>query len=209
MTSNKAMQDSPRVMMTKERIKTAFLQLMSEKNIEQISIREITDLAELNRATFYRYYQDIFDLYHQIMDEYFGQLQLNLTRLFQCIARHGALRIEDTPLDFFYENQAVLKIMLQDPSMIERIKSQNKTHLRKILALPEHDNSIDYILEYLLAGQIGLISYWLQNQQAVAMEDLFPLIKAIFFSGPMTVLFEKSQIDPWHMANTAFAIELT
>lgn len=209
MTSNKATQDSPRVIMTKERIKTAFLQLMSEKNIEQISIREITDLAELNRATFYRYYQDIFDLYHQIMDEYFGQLQLNLTRLFQCIARHGALRIEDTPLDFFYENQAVLKIMLQDPSMIERIKSQNKTHLRKILALPEHDNSIDYILEYLLAGQIGLISYWLQNQQAVAMEDLFPLIKAIFFSGPMTVLFEKSQIDPWHMANTAFAIELT
>lgn len=209
MTSNKATQDSPRVIMTKERIKTAFLQLMSEKNIEQINIREITDLAELNRATFYRYYQDIFDLYHQIMDEYFGQLQLNLTRLFQCIARHGALRIEDTPLDFFYENQAVLKIMLQDPSMIERIKSQNKTHLRKILALPEHDNSIDYILEYLLAGQIGLISYWLQNQQAVAMEDLFPLIKAIFFSGPMTVLFEKSQIDPWHMANTAFAIELT
>lgn len=59
-----------------EKIIKAFMTLYEVKNIEKISIKSITDLAGLNRGTFYLHFLDIYDLlekieakYHQISKE--------------------------------------------------------------------------------------------------------------------------------------------
>ena len=43
---------------TKMVIRNAFLQLLRKYSIEKISVTEICRLAEINRATFYRYYEN-------------------------------------------------------------------------------------------------------------------------------------------------------
>lgn len=195
MDSYFATNDSPQVIATKARIQSAFLQLLEKKNIEQIRIGEITKLAQLNRTSFYRYYQDIYDLYYQILNDYIVIIQQNISQLLQKIIQQGSFTQDDTPLEFFSENQQILKLSLQDPVIITQLKKQNKLFLKQALSLSETDESIDYILEYLIAGQINLISYWLQNQTPLSMEALFSLSKQILFSGPLTVLFEKVQKD--------------
>ena len=47
---------------TKRSIKNAFLKLRSKKEIEQITIRELAEEAEISKATFYLHYRDIYDL---------------------------------------------------------------------------------------------------------------------------------------------------
>lgn len=47
---------------TKRSIKNAFLKLRSKKNIEQITIKELAEEAEISKATFYLHYKDIYDL---------------------------------------------------------------------------------------------------------------------------------------------------
>ena len=50
-------------------IQNAFLKLRSEKEIERIRIKEIIELAEISKGTFYLHYHDIYDLAEQMQSE--------------------------------------------------------------------------------------------------------------------------------------------
>lgn len=47
---------------TKRSIQNAFLQLRAHKPLEKITVKELAELAEISKATFYLHYEDIFDL---------------------------------------------------------------------------------------------------------------------------------------------------
>ena len=57
----------PRIQRTKNSIIDAFIQLRAKKPLEKITIRELSQLAGINKATFYLHYQDIYDLAHQLL----------------------------------------------------------------------------------------------------------------------------------------------
>jgi AcrR family transcriptional regulator len=54
---------------TKIKIKNALIQLLGSKELRRITIREICTIAEINHATFYVHYQDIYDLMEQTEQE--------------------------------------------------------------------------------------------------------------------------------------------
>ncbi len=55
-----------RVRYTKKVIHDTFLTLLREKSVKQITVTELCRLAEINRATFYKHYFDVYDLLEQI-----------------------------------------------------------------------------------------------------------------------------------------------
>ena len=54
---------------TKNSIINAFIQLRAKKPLEKITVTELAELAYINKATFYTYYQDIYDLSEQLETE--------------------------------------------------------------------------------------------------------------------------------------------
>ncbi len=54
---------------TKKAIRTGFLQLVREKHVSTITVKELTELAEINRSTFYAYYNSVEDLGREIETE--------------------------------------------------------------------------------------------------------------------------------------------
>lgn len=67
-----------RVRYTKKVIKDTFIALLKEKPVNKVTVKEICDRAEINRATFYKYYSDPFDLLNKIELEMLAQLQSSL-----------------------------------------------------------------------------------------------------------------------------------
>lgn len=55
-------------------IENAFLELMKEKHYTKISVREITEKADINRSTFYRHYLDTYDLLDKIEERVNGEV---------------------------------------------------------------------------------------------------------------------------------------
>ena len=55
-------------------IKLAFLDLLSEKDLEQITIQDISDRANIGRRTFYYHYQDKYDLLSSVLQEHIDEL---------------------------------------------------------------------------------------------------------------------------------------
>ena len=63
-----------RVRKTKQNIRAAFFDLLKERGLDKLTVREILEAAQINRATFYRYYRDKYDLAEQVTKEYTDEL---------------------------------------------------------------------------------------------------------------------------------------
>lgn len=67
-----------RIQRTKQAIKSAFLQLRNEKPVEKITVTELTRLANINKATFYLHYSDIYALSDEIEDAVIDEILMDL-----------------------------------------------------------------------------------------------------------------------------------
>ena len=56
------MVDNRRVKITKLMLQEALIDLLQEKALENISVRELVNKADINRSTFYSHYDTIYDL---------------------------------------------------------------------------------------------------------------------------------------------------
>ena len=67
----------PRVKRTKALIRQAFIEWLAVKDFEDITVQDIVDRAELNRATFYNHYHDKYELLDATMADMFAGMLSN------------------------------------------------------------------------------------------------------------------------------------
>jgi len=59
----------PRVLRTRKLIMDSFIDLSGKKEFKDITIKDITSEAMINRATFYYHFEDIYDLLEKVLSE--------------------------------------------------------------------------------------------------------------------------------------------
>ena len=64
-----ATKNNRRILVTKRILRESLMELMQEKSISKITIKEICDLSEMSRSTFYLHYQDQFELLSDVENE--------------------------------------------------------------------------------------------------------------------------------------------
>ena len=66
----KTMKTDARVIQTKATIRKDFISLLNDLPLNKITVKALCDKSNINRATFYRYYEDIYDLYEKTKDDF-------------------------------------------------------------------------------------------------------------------------------------------
>ena len=69
---NKSGDENRSVRNTKKRIQDGLLTLLQKKPINQITVKELTELVDVNRGTFYFHYNDVYDLLYKTEDRFFN-----------------------------------------------------------------------------------------------------------------------------------------
>lgn len=194
-------QESQRVLETKERIRDAFFELYATKKIERISIKEITEKAELNRGTFYVYYKDIYDLLEKTEDELITELIGKVKGIIIMILRDEDIDMFLPPLEFYKRYSKFLRVLFGangDPNFVFKIKAIIKKTLRELFEkenIPKVEN-MEYVMEYISSAQIGIITYWLLNDMVLPVKELGEMIKQITLHGPVGYLREQIDSTP-------------
>lgn len=164
---------------TKANLTSAFWSLYEEKPIEKITVREITDRAGYNRATFYLYYRDVYDLFDQLEEEILTQVR----RLVQ------DRLLRDEMLDFSEHMGLVVglaqrfdgfmpRLMSGDPTFSDRMKAIIAPLLDRFI-LPDDvsDPREQTILrEFYLSGILGAINTWITEPDRIPIERLIELV---------------------------------
>ena len=157
-----------RVRKTKALLLKGLTELMEQKDVNHISVRELTDLVDLNRGTFYLHYRDIFDMVNQVEDELFQEFE----ELFYESSAEGtegsSTKVVLTNIfTFLTENEKTVKAFMGphgDLTFINRLKDLVKVHVRKTWDDRGMDPAkFEYFFAYTASGCIGLMEIWLKN----------------------------------------------
>lgn len=178
-----------RIRKTKLALKEGLLELMAEKNLNEISVRELTEKVDLNRGTFYLHYKDIFDLLEQIEEETFTEFRKIVDSY-----PHGSLNGNPFPLlkdifTFLENNTALTRVMLGptgDPAFVNRLKGLIWESCFEHWQFPLNKNKtkeLEYFYSYTLGGCIGIIETWLENELRETPDEMAVLIKDIILEG--------------------------
>lgn len=95
-----------RVERTRKNIYNAFIELRAKKSLEKITVKELAELAYINKATFYSHYQDIYDLSDKIEDEIIDSIVKAIPHPENILTDSGQITIDLTLA--FTSNRALL-----------------------------------------------------------------------------------------------------
>ncbi len=76
--SKKTRKLDPRVVRTRQQLRAALVSLIEESGVDALTVQDITDRAELNRATFYLHYRDKQDLLEKSLRDAIDELTADL-----------------------------------------------------------------------------------------------------------------------------------
>ena len=167
-----------RIRYTKMRIRTAFRELIQEMDHEKITVTAICNRAEINRATFYKYYLDVPDLVDKLQDETINELAEKL----DFTAKNN------TTEEFLIETLAFIKNNSDGHSnLISVTPSGASSFTDKISRLVyckfssfiepmipiKSDIEKAVVFSYIAAGSAGVIDYWIktgykENEKSIA-----------------------------------------
>lgn len=178
-----------RVKRTKRMLMTGLTQLMAQKSVNEISVRELAELVDINRGTFYLHYRDIFDMVEKIQQELFDEFN-------QRIKKHSLKELGTNPLpliedlfEFISDNADLFYVMLGpngDMAFVERMKLLIKEEwLRdwpEILNLKDTDK-FDYYYAFFVGGAIGLVYNWLSCGHKETAKEMASLVTSMILSG--------------------------
>ena len=77
-----------------------------------------------------------------------------------------------------------------DPSFVRRLKDTLKSMLSKTFGSVCHEDiELDLVWEYTLSAMIGVMSYWLSNQNSITIENLLTLMGDLMNDGVSKKLY--------------------
>lgn len=179
-----------RVRRTKRLLRQGLTELLSEKSIKKITVRELADRVDINRGTFYLHYKDIYDLVGQIEQELFDEYETILRSYTITDLKTQPHKIFSDVCGFLYANREICAALLGENGDIDFILNTRKflqdKCLRDISALYhlEDFTAYNYVYAYFEAGAVGLVRHWLEHpEDGKTPEEIATLIENIFWKG--------------------------
>lgn len=159
-----------RILKTQEAIKNAFIELMSEKGFDQITIQDISDRANVGRRTIYHHYMDKYDLLDKLIEEHINELR----KLCESSADLDFVTANLIWFEYFESNHSFFSTMLASKGaphfrsrflefVIEELKGEVNIIEGKNKGLTE-----DVILKFFGAAIVGITESYFRNEIRVS-----------------------------------------
>lgn len=160
-------------------LKQGLLELMGQKDFRDITAREITDRADLNRGTFYLHYSSTAELLYSLEDDLEAEAQALIDAHIQEVVEAGSMRPVFEPiLDFLVSNREICSVLFAHNEIsgftgrLQRLCRRNGAELvREVYPLVSEER-LGYLLNFVTYGLIGLMKEWFDRDMALPKEEL-------------------------------------
>jgi AcrR family transcriptional regulator len=158
-----ATKNNRRTLITKKILKESLLELMQEKPVSKITIKEICDLSEMSRSTFYLHYQDQFELLKDIEKEVLEKTFENLRKIDSPM---NTMESIEAFLSYVKEHRTTFGILLCQPenelfqqSIISSVQKYVQESAPEIDEIP----TARYVYTFIMYGSLNVIKTWIEN----------------------------------------------
>lgn len=172
-----------RVLKTKKLLEESLFNLLKSKNINKITVRELTASIDINRSTFYDHYTDVYDLLESVQDRLLDDIYSLYKNVIISDFNDKEFNALFKILDYIKNNKEIFKILLNGYNnllFVEKLKKAiagkfTDDFIGKIPIIDEKYYSL--LSSFFVSGCIGLIQEWLKNDTKMSTIELTEIIR--------------------------------
>lgn len=176
---------------TPTKIRETLMQMLDNVNIEDITVTQLCERANINRATFYYHFNSVHDVFTEIERDTENEFTTFLSRT--------ALKQDGTPeksfyvnvFDFVARNAPLCKMLINSPhksndNFLTRALAASRA--KSISDLMQHYPNcpaakIEYYYTFVSHGFLGLMTYWLNTGMRESVEEIAGIGEDVSNSG--------------------------
>ncbi len=168
-----------RTAMTRRMLKDALTEMLKEKDIYHISIRELCERADVNRTTFYKYYGSPFDLLADMEKDI-------LVFLAGVIRDHetDTIKAIETACGYLEDNLEFARLIFNnnvDPAFPQKVFSMEA--VKEALIKKQSDrydkNEQEYLYNYMTYGAYRVVYVWLNKENRETPHEIAEILARI------------------------------
>lgn len=177
-----------RVQRTRKMLRESLMSLILEEGYDEISIQDITDKANLGRATFYLHFKDKDELLLEVMDQLMGDILEQVPQL-----SGTQWRLEDTKaivklFDFALEHYDLYRILTIGSGAITASRQLKTTFAENIKESIQAETAargaqpivpVEFIANHLAGSLLATIYWWLDNDLPYTAEDMANMFQKV------------------------------
>ena len=188
-----------RITRTKQALRHALIELMEERGLENFTVNDLCERADINRGTFYNHFHDKEGLLGALEDEFFSELECFQGRLgdmsMASIAKASLLK-KPLPLlveffDYLRGQSDFLHAVIDaggDASFSPRMRDSICTNLVRCMLHERYRDSTDpfvgYYVAFFASAYMGVISRWVETGMQESSEEMAVIAIRLLFIKP-------------------------
>ncbi|HCT64125.1 MAG TPA: TetR/AcrR family transcriptional regulator [Lachnospiraceae bacterium] len=167
-----------RVRRTKKLLKSGFASLIKEKEFKDIRVKDITDLVDLNRGTFYLHYNDTYDLLEKIENEVLDDFQTMIDTYCPQMEGNSMLPVIAPIVDYIVDNLDICRVLFQNKTSndfwekFQQLIHNNGVSIIRMKFSDYNQEYLDYFFSFITSGILGLIKEWFDTEMQLPKNEL-------------------------------------
>lgn len=169
--------ENQRIKLTKRLLKDSLISLLAQKDIYQISIRELCEDAGLNRSTFYKYYGSQYDLLKDMENDMLCHITGTLENRSDTISPQTVIHI----FTYLESNLQLSRLLINnnvDPDFPKKLFGLEPIQegLFSVLKVQFGEAEMPYVTTYVTYGCYHLIRKWINKDEREPAETMALLL---------------------------------
>ncbi len=176
-----------RVKRTKKALRDALFELLETKTINQITVTELTTLADVNRATFYFYYTDLIDMLQQIQNEAYQLFSDIISESNSSINTiEGFTEYADSLLKFCKDHERLCRFIINNDvnnQLFQQIQFLMLNNIPNTKDNFSENNPARYSTNFILTAITGVLIDWMNEGMKIPTRELARFFANIYING--------------------------
>lgn len=183
-----------RIRRTQKLLKESLLELMQQKEFKNISVKDITELADLNRGTFYLHYTDTYSLLQEMESEVLKDFQEMVIDCSNAFEKGSLLPVINPIIEYIENNKKICKTFFENSASNDFVNHFHLLILKNGTAIikEQYPNalevSLNYFLEFITYGLTGVLKLWLDTDMKQPKEEIARLVDKIIMGTANSLL---------------------
>ena len=178
-----------RIKRTKMLLQNALVDLMLEKAVGKISVKELTQKADVNRSTFYLHYLDIYDMLEQMENEFVETIQGFFHDFFTPLPTSMPLTLFVNISEWLEQDKEYYAKLLRGSAsgyIFEELESRIRDEfltLLYLIFLDEESLDLRTRVNFTVSGTVGVLRMWVMEGGNISLVELSETIDDILNNG--------------------------
>ncbi|GER91030.1 TetR family transcriptional regulator [Dictyobacter vulcani] len=176
-----------RVRRTQHSLAKALIALTLEKGYDAVTIREITERADIGYATFFRHYRDKDGLLKDVLD-------VVLTEFIDLLRNPDATTTGPLLFRYVEQNHEVVRVLLNSNHLRQQlISTATQSTIQEYNKYPQSKIPVEIAAHHVVAASISLIDWWLEHQMPYPAEQMGIIYEELIVNATNGIMFQQPE----------------